>query len=382
MAFKKPEITKIEPNIKNLSIYLRSTKKWGKTTLFRNMILEKYGDPARGLLVGCGREKGYKMLDNLNATQIMSYKDAIDLKDWLITTKGKEHNIEIVAFDTGDELVLLADKETIKQSNIENPNKKVKSIKAAMGGFTAGEKYSANDLIKPYLGELMDAGFGVWVICHTKFKTIKEKGSLDEEGYMQLTSNLSSDYESAFGDIFDVVLTGIVDREFDEKTSQAPDGKTKTKRYISDSSRKLYFRETPLIDAGGRFADGAVPEYMVFEKGENNAAKFLQIVEEGMEKSKYDFSKNKKKVTKKAPAPVEEKEEVTEENVNDDDTVPFDTDASEVDFDDLRTQIRNMVRGDKTLAKQVKTITKEHGYTKIDEIDDIDVLNEILALGE
>ena len=211
MAFKKPQITVIKPDIKNLSIYLRSTKKWGKTTLFRDMILEKYGDPARGLLVGCGREKGYKMLDNLNATQISTYKEAVELKDWLISTKGKEHNIEIIAFDTGDELVLLADKETIKQSNIENPNKKVKSIKAAMGGYTAGEKYSANDIIKPYLGELMDAGFGVWVICHTKFKTIKEKGSLDEEGYMQLTSNLSSDYESAFGDIFDVVLTGFLD---------------------------------------------------------------------------------------------------------------------------------------------------------------------------
>ena len=114
MAFQKPQINTIKPDIKNLSIYLRSTKKFGKTTLFRDAILAKYGDPSRGLLVGCGNEIGYKILDNLNTTQVTTYKDLIELRDWLINEKGKEHNIEIVAFDTGDELALIADKETIR----------------------------------------------------------------------------------------------------------------------------------------------------------------------------------------------------------------------------------------------------------------------------
>lgn len=298
MAFKKPTVNVIKSDIKNLSIYLRSTKKWGKSTLFRDVIMEKYGDPSKGLLVGCGNEIGYTMLDNINATQIESYKDMVELKNWLINEKGKEHNIEIVCFDTGDELTLLTDTETIRQSNIENPNKKCKSIKAAFGGYTAGEKYSANNLIKPYMNELKKAGFGVWMICHTKFKTIKEKGGLDEEGYMQLTSNLSADYESAFGDIFDVVLTGVIDRDFEEKKVG-----DKTKKYATDTVRKLYFRETPLIDAGGRFADGTVPEYMVFESGKNNAAEFIKIVEEGMEKSKTTSSLTKKtSTTKSSPA--------------------------------------------------------------------------------
>ena len=53
---QKPSINKIVPDIKGLSIYLRSTKKFGKTTLFRDVILAKYGDPSRGLLIGCGNE--------------------------------------------------------------------------------------------------------------------------------------------------------------------------------------------------------------------------------------------------------------------------------------------------------------------------------------
>lgn len=373
MAFQKPQINTIKPDIKNLSIYLRSTKKFGKTTLFRDTILAKYGDPSRGLLVGCGNEKGYKILDNLNTTQVSTYKDLIELRDWLINEKGKEHNIEIVAFDTGDELALIADKETIRLSNIENPNKKIKSIKAAFGGYTAGEKYSANDIIKPYMTSLQNAGFGVWVIAHTKFKTIKEKGGLEEDGYMQLTSNMGADYEAAFGDIFDVTLTGVIDRDVEEKGEG-----DKKKRYATDTVRKLYFRETPLIDAGGRFAYGAVPEYMIFDK-EDMGAEFIRVIEEGMEKSK-------KTLGKKSPTPkVEKKPEPVKEDINDDiedeidniDPVDEPPVAETSNYsDDLVGTIRVMFKDctDKNLKAEVKGIIAQHG--KLNDCDE-DALKEI-----
>ena len=373
MAFQKPQINTIKPDIKNLSIYLRSTKKFGKTTLFRDAILAKYGDPSRGLLVGCGNEIGYKILDNLNTTQVTTYKDLIELRDWLINEKGKEHNIEIVAFDTGDELALIADKETIRLSNIENPNKKIKSIKAAFGGYTAGEKYSANDIIKPYMTSLQNAGFGVWVIAHTKFKTIKEKGGLEEDGYMQLTSNMGADYEAAFGDIFDVTLTGVIDRDVEEKGEG-----DKKKRYATDTVRKLYFRETPLIDAGGRFAYGAVPEYMIFDK-EDMGAEFIRVIEEGMEKSK-------KTLGKKSPTPkVEKKPEPVKEDINDDiedeidniDPVDESPVAETSNYpDDLVGTIRVMFKDctDKNLKAEVKGIIAQHG--KLNDYDK-DALKEI-----
>ena len=375
MAFQKPQINTIKPDIKNLSIYLRSTKKFGKTTLFRDTILAKYGDPSRGLLVGCGNEKGYKILDNLNTTQVSTYKDLIELRDWLINEKGKEHNIEIVAFDTGDELALIADKETIRLSNIENPNKKIKSIKAAFGGYTAGEKYSANDIIKPYMTSLQDAGFGVWVIAHTKFKTIKEKGGLEEDGYMQLTSNMGADYEAAFGDIFDVTLTGVIDRDVEEKG----DG-DKKKRYATDTVRKLYFRETPLIDAGGRFAYGAVPEYMVFDK-EDMGAEFIKVIEEGMEKSKKTLGKkatvSEPKPTKKAEPIVEDIAEDIDEDIDDIDAAEETTTETASDYpEDLVGTIRVMFKDcvDKDLKAEIKGIIAQHG--KLNDCDE-DALKEI-----
>ena len=375
MAWSKPVVNVIKPDIKNLSIYLRSTKKFGKTTLFRDMILAKYGDPSRGLLVGCGNEIGYKMLDNLNVTQVKTYKDMIELANWLITEKGKEHNIEIVAFDTGDELALITDAETIRQSNVENPTKKCKSIKGAFGGYTAGEKFSANDLIKPYMTRLQDAGFGVWVIAHTKFKTIKEKGGLDEDGYMQLSSNMGADYEAAFGDIFDVTLTGVIDRDIE--TKQVGD---KTKKYATDEIRKLYFRGTTLIDAGGRFADGAVPDFMVFDKPDMGA-EFVRVVEEGMEKSKSTLGKRKSNPVVSTPKPeiqvTPEPENPNVDSLSDleDDDLLDETPVSEVPTEskypsDLNGTIRTMYKEckDATLKASVKEVIAEYG--KLNDVDE------------
>lgn len=291
MAFKKPKVNRITADISNVSIYLRSTKKFGKSTLFRDTVMEKYGNPEKGLLVACGNEQGYSMLDNLNVVSVETWQDLVDLGNWLIQQKGKEHDIELIAFDTVDELALIADKETLRRSK-EETGKNSKSIRGAFGGFGAGADYSANNVVKPYFAALKKAGFGLWAIAHTNFKQIKEKGGLDEDGYMQLTSNLDKKMESAFGDIFDIVLTGVIDRDTEQKTKTVKTmtgTATKTENFLTGTVRKLYFRGTNLIDAGSRFADGAVPEYIVFDK-QNNAKLFIKTIEDGIEKSKTDRS--------------------------------------------------------------------------------------------
>lgn len=376
MAFVKPQINTIKPDIKNVSIYLRSVKKFGKSTLFRDVIVEKYGDPSRGLLVEVGMEHGANLLDNVNTTHVDTYKDLLELQKWLIEEKGKEHNIEIVGFDVADEIVPLFDNETIRRHNIDNPQKQIKSIKAAMGGYTAGEQFSAT-LMKNYFDKIKSAGIQVWCLGHSKYKSIKDKANVDNEGYMQLTSNLSAAYEAALGDIFDVVLTGIIDRNI-ETVGEGDNAK----RYATDAIRKLYFRGTPEIDAGGRFAADAVPEYMVFDKP-NMAADFIKIVEEGMEKSKTNFSAPK--ATKKsAPVPVVVEEDEPPFDIGDQEPDVSvgdidDLDTPEVDLDAIRTEIRNKAK-QQSKTKEVRAIMTEAGYKKIDDIDDIEILNKMLEI--
>lgn len=382
MAFKKPSVTKIEADISKISIYLRSTKKFGKTTLFRDVILKKYGDPGAGLLIGCGSEIGYKMLDGLNATQVTTYEELVELKDWLISTKGTEHNIKIIAFDTADELALMAQKKTIKISNKENPAKPVRSIKAALGGFMAGEMYAANDLVKPLISELEQAGFGVWVIAHTAMKTIKDKGALEEDGYQQLTSNLDKYMESALGDCLDVVLTGVIDRETEEKVVG-----DKKKNYVTDTVRKLYFRGTTSIDAGGRFANGTVPDYIIFDKPDMSS-EFISVVEDGMKNSRINF--NAPATEKKVPAEEREEEVLVGMPAVDtaDDNPPFEIDdekesGSKLTREERLARIRSAFSGaDQDAKKQIKGIliaSNTDGSGKLGDATPDEALSKIEA---
>ena len=373
MAFVKPQINTIANDIKNVSIYLRSVKKWGKSTLFRDVLLAKYNDLSRGVLVECGLETGDTML-NANMTHLDTYKDFMEFKKWLIETKGKEHNIELVCFDTADEMMPVFEREVIRLSNIENPQKPCKSILAAFGGYNSGVQMAAS-MVKKYIAEIKQAGFGVWVIAHSKFKTIREKGGLEEDGYMQLTSNLVAAYESAFGDIFDCTLTGVIDRVFDEKK----DGQ-KTKKYTTDSVRKLYFRGTTLIDAGGRFASDTVPEYLEYDMPSLEFAKlFIKTIEDGLANSAIDVPKSKPVAAPAlTPQPTEEEEPPFESEevfaVDDEPAV----DEPEVDKSALMAEIRGLFKdADKDKKAQVKALLKESGVAKLDESLSVSELNTI-----
>lgn len=202
--------------------------------------------------------------------------------------------------------------------------------------------------------------------ANTKFKTIKEKGGLEEDGYMQLTSNMGADYEAAFGDIFDVTLTGVIDRDVEEKGEG-----DKKKRYSTGTVRKLYFRETPLIDAGGRFAFGAVPEYMVFDK-EDMGAEFVRVIEEGMEKSKTTLGK-KTTVAPKKEAKKPEPTLVVEDELDDDleDEVVETVEETASDYpENLVEVIRTMFKEckDTDTKATVKGIIAEYG--KLNDVDE------------
>lgn len=298
--FKKPEINTIKPDIKNAHIYLRAVRKWGKTTLFKNIILQKYdGDASRGLLIQVNNERGVTMLDNVNTTHVSTYKEMCELRDWLIAEKGKEHNIEIIGIDVVDELPELFDREIIRLNNIENPNKPSKSIKSCFGGYNAGVEMSANK-IKAYIDSLKQSGFGIILIGHTKMKAVSSRATTEDEKWMTLTGNLASNYESCIADTADMVITGNIEREFETKG----EGEN-AKNYLVSEERRLYFRPTELIEAGSRMAPGSVPDYITFDcSPEEFAKRFINVVEEGMEKSKTNFSDKKPTTTKNTAKPT------------------------------------------------------------------------------
>lgn len=386
MAFTKPKINTIKPDIKNAYIYFRAVRKWGKTTTWKNIILQKYnGDASKGLLVEVGNEHGTTMLDNINTTHVSSYKDLIQLKDWLIKEKGNEHNIEMLCFDVVDEMPEIFDKEIIRLNSIENPNKPCKSIKSCFGGYNAGVEMSANK-IKAYMEELKNAGFGIMCIGHTKMKAVSDKATTEDEKWMTLTGTLSSNYESAIADVCDIVLTGNIEREFETKGEG-----DNAKNYLVSEERRLYFRGTELIAAGSRFAPGTVPDYIVFDGSpEEFAVKLIKTIEEGMEKSKTSSTSIKKKSTKPTPIPTsisdpEEDSEVADEDFDlfdEEETLQEEEAVVPVDKETL-TEIRsNFKSADADTKSQVKSVLSNYNGKLASEMcpSDVEKIKEILGI--
>ena len=414
MDFKKPTVKRSATSIDQITGLIMGVRKFGKTTLWADMIMEKFKDPTKGLLVSCGLEHGTNMIDNINTTHVNTYKEIMALKKWLIETKGNEHEICMICFDSAEELFTIFEAETIRRSNVES-GKMVKSIKAAYGGYTNGEKECAK-LVKAFFNELYEAKIMPWAICHTKLKNCKDKASLDEDGYQKLGSALIADYDVVCADCFDIICTGLVDREIEERGSG-----DSAKRYVKETERRLYFRGNEIVEAGGRLKGLSVPEYIVFDK-ENMANDFIETVETALKAGRVDAAKtttaSKKSTSKKTtknPEPTivadEEEDDLTamlkavvekaaEKNEVPDDEVPFDI-GSEIDdiFEEEETVGDEMITLDadrmsaireafKSSSSDIKAKVKVHltayGSRLVDTMSrsDVDAIESVLGLSE
>ena len=366
----KPTLQRSVTEINKITGFIMGVRKFGKTSLWADMINAKFGNPEKGLLVSCGMEHGTNMIDNIFTTHANTWKDLVEVKDWLIKEKGKEHDVEMVCFDSAEEFFGIAESEVIRLSILEN-GKKIKSIKAAYGGYTNGEKECAK-LVKKFLNDLYNAGIMPWMIGHTKLKTVKDKASLDEEGFQRLGSSLIADYESAVADCFDIIATGLIDREIEEKGEG-----DSTKRYVKETERRLYFRGNEIVEAGGRLKDLSIPEYIPFDQL-NMGQTFIDTIETALKNGRVDSVSNKKPTSKKATPVKEEKvaepDPIEEDDIDDIDTPVEDTieETTETSAypDDLDAVIRKMYKEckDAELKASVKNVIAEYG--KLNDVDE------------
>lgn len=91
-----------------------------------------------------------------------------DFVDDVVENKSTEYpDLKTVVIDTYDQLVEIAKPEVIRMHNAENPEKPVKSIKAAFGGYMAGED-KATEIVLNKLWELKSVGVHFIIIGHVK----------------------------------------------------------------------------------------------------------------------------------------------------------------------------------------------------------------------
>lgn len=276
----------------------------------------------------------------------------------------------MVCFDSAEEFFGIAESEVIRLSIIES-GKKIKSIKAAYGGFTNGEKECAK-LVKKFLNDLYNAGIMPWMIGHTKLKTVKDKASLDEEGFQRLGSSLISDYEGAVADCFDIIATGLINRDIEEKGEG-----DNTKRYVKETERRLYFRGNEIVEAGGRLKDLSIPEYIPFNQL-NMGQIFIDTIETALKNGRVDTTTSKQGTTIKSTHSRDEKvaetDSIAEDDIDDIDDIDTPTESIVEEPstypDDLITVIRKMFKEckDTELKASVKNVIAEYG--KLNDVDE------------
>ena len=353
--WKKNEVS---VDIAHYRHYWRAPKKWGKTTMFANLIKELYGDMECGLLISCGNERGYSALDSLVYVDCPDWQKLMEVVDELVENK-EENNFKIVGMDTVDELVAMAQKEVVRLEYRKSGERK--EFNACLGGYGAGRK-KVEELINSIITRLGDSGYGLVFIGHNKIRDIKEKNG-DE--YQMLTSNLSSDYDGIFANKADICMMGTIEKSID-------DG------FVQDAERYMIFRGDGYVDAGGRFAD-------IEAKVEVSAKNYIKTVTDAIRKAIKSHDATDEYIEKKKQQEQKEKEEYYQANkeklMNED----AEEDALEKTMQtckELQAQIKSAIANlDQDTKKDMQTKLKEAKLpVKYQSVTDPAVLQQILSI--
>lgn len=377
MKFGRKNEIKINPLAYNFMLIGESGI--GKTTIIKEYC-EKLAGSDGYMFLETGREDGQDAIEGINYITCDEWDGDYDetlntmgfatFIDDVVENKASDWpDLKVVVIDTLDELFSIAEPEVIRMHNKENPNKRVKSIKAAFGGFMAGED-KAIEIIEDKLWSLKKVGVSFVIIGHTKNRNNTDP--ITGEDYMQLTTNMSQRYFNALKTKVHFLGVASIDREIvKEKTGKknVVTGQIETKGVVKGETRRITFRDDNyVVDSKSRFAD-IVPE-IPFDSDALIQA-LTDAIKSEQAKSGVSFDAAKKKQAKQEKE-LEKRVAEQEERAK-----------SQAAVDDVVSQIVDFFtenKSDIAKIKPVLTAVKNLGYDNPKSIDNIDDANKILAL--
>lgn len=268
MAFK---INVVQNKLESYRPYgIIGIPKVGKSSFFRDLVIKYTGSSKGGLLISCGNENGYKHLDNLqyevaqvwnkeygkyeeDLPEELKTRGLVQIIDELVETK-QTNGIKLVAFDTIDELYQMAWGQ-VREEHRKQFGEYPKSINSALGGYGSSRKRII-ELVNQQIDRLSNAGYGVFLIGHTKAKT--KEDILTGVSYEVITNNLEDNFFNAIEARCQMVMNFVQEFDFKNITSETEkgfDGKTHTKEVgeVGSSTRYIYFRDSGLVHASCNF---------------------------------------------------------------------------------------------------------------------------------
>lgn len=377
MKFGRKNEIKINPLAYNFMLIGESGI--GKTTIIKEYC-EKLAGSDGYMFLETGREDGQDAIEGINYVTCDEWDGDYDetlntmgfatFIDDVVENKASDWpDLKVVVIDTLDELFSIAEPEVIRMHNKENPNKRVKSIKAAFGGFMAGED-KAIEIVEEKLWSLKKVGVSFVIIGHTK--TRNQTDPITGEDYMQLTTNMSQRYFNALKTKVHFLGVASIDREIvKEKTGKknVVTGQIETKGVVKGETRRITFRDDNyVVDSKSRFAD-IVPE-IPFDSDALIQA-LTDAIKSEQSKSGVSLDAAKKKQAKQEKE-LEKRVAEQEEQAK-----------SQAAVDEVVSQIVDFFtenKSDIAKIKPVLTAVKNLGYDNPKSIDNVEDANKILAL--
>lgn len=346
----------------------------GKSTLITQVCQKLVGDDGY-IALDIGREDGHDAINGVITAKIPDWATFKEFCDDVIENKLTDYkDLRVVVLDTFDQLLEIAEPEVIRMHNRANPDKpKITSIKAAFGGFMAGED-KAIQIVLDKLWELKSVGVSFIAIGHTKKKDVDDP--ITGESYSILTTNMSQRYFNALKTKLHFLGVAYIDREIVKQKTGKKNVVTKQeeiKGKVVSESRRISFRDDNYsVDSKSRFAD-------IVDEIPLDADAFIKALTDAIMAEHSKGNKTVEQSKKDLEAARKQKEIEVAEKLEHDAANKVDEERNA----ELVTVIQNKFsEASAAVKKQVKAIMNENNIPNFKNADDIPtaVLEKIVSV--
>lgn len=335
----------------------------GKSTVIKEVCEKLVGDDGY-IALDIGKEDGHDAINGIVSAKIPDWATFKEFCDDVIENKLTDYkDLRVVILDTFDQLLEITEPEVIRMHNRANHDKpKITSIKAAFGGFMAGED-KAIQLVLDKLWELKAVGVSFIAIGHTKKKDVDDP--ITGESYSILTTNMSQRYFNALKTKLHFLGVAYIDREIVKQKTGKKNIVTKeeeVKGRVLSESRRISFRDDNYsVDSKSRFAD-------IVDEIPLDADAFIKALKDAILAEHSKGSKPVEQSEKELKEARKQKEKELAEKQKADAVNKIDEERNA----ELLQIIQNKFPdADAATKKSVKEIMKEHDIPNFKNADDI-----------
>ena len=358
MARKFGKKNHVSLNPLDANICLLGLPKIGKTTIMKEVAEKLVGD--NYIFLEMYRENGAKYIEDIIYEDVPDWDTFVEIIDDIVDNRTTDYaDLKVVFLDTLDNALQLAEMESIRLWNKENPQKRTTAINAAWGGYMKGQD-KAMELLQKQLFRLREVGVAFSVIGHVRQTTITDP--ITNESYQQITSDVSQRYFNQLKKNIDLVGIAYIDRELVKNKVNGKEVST-----VKSETRKIKFRDDNYtVDSGSRMSQ-------IVSEINFDADEFIEAMRNALE---AEVKKGGKSIEDRKKE--NEKEEVEKMKM-----LAKAEEASRVqkELDEVKAKIVEFFVANKSnmdIVKPVLDLCKKHGFNNPNEISDLKVAKEVL----